>query len=199
MKRRHWFTAPFVVTAAAAPLACSSSTGRGERRDFPPGVKGSWYVMRDVSSCSASAPMSCPKNATCNPPPPQAIECPSGMGEQVTVRVIELGDGTCAMLPDGCTREACAQGPTPCPVPWGERLPTLEWAVNLVDGKCVASPGPRTRDEPPRSGVEVPCLPFENKGGSIDRAAAGADCHACALSPCDPATSPKVACPPESP
>jgi len=193
---RRWFAAPFVVTVTAAPLACAPSSGA--RRDFPAGVEGAWYVTRDGTACSADPPMSCPKGASCNPPPPTVVECPATM-EQSTVRLVKLAGGSCAVLPDGCERVACAVGPTPCPLPHDQRLPTLSWAVNPIDGKCLASPGRRNRYEQDRPDVEVPCLPLEARGGFIDRAAPGAECHACALSPCDPATSPRVDCPPEPP
>ncbi|MCA9674482.1 MAG: hypothetical protein KC464_05505, partial [Myxococcales bacterium] len=119
---RRWFAAPLVVTLAG-PAACSSSGGqrRSPIDDFA-------YVSRDGSACIYHVDMACPPNATCNPPPPQAVECPAGMGADVTgARVGRHGDGCVAVIPP-CADLACAV-PTPCPTP-GAPLPALQWAVN---------------------------------------------------------------------
>ena len=91
---RRWFAAPLVVTLAG-PAACSSSGGqrRSPIDDFA-------YVSRDGSACIYHVDMACPPNATCNPPPPQAVECPAGMGADVTgARVGRHGDGCVAVIP----------------------------------------------------------------------------------------------------
>jgi hypothetical protein len=71
MKRA--LAASFVVTVAAMPAAACKKTSDGEN-EGPDTAR----VYRDYSGigCRYSVPEHCPKNATCNPPPPREVDCP---------------------------------------------------------------------------------------------------------------------------
>jgi hypothetical protein len=188
MRRRRWFAAPLVITTAAIP-GCSSA---------PKGPD--WYVNRNGTACTASTPVHCPRNATCNPPPPHAVTCPDGMGESSTVEVDQNADGTCTMTIPGCTGGAACTHAVDCPT-WeaGEKLQTLRWLLEpAADGKCTATPSSRTNFGPTRPPVIIDCPPDGRV--VITRKPAGDDgCLACATgATCDPAASIDVACPPDT-
>ncbi len=78
-KSRRALAASFVVTVAALPSAGCKKTSVGD------GTSGSGTetanVYRDSYSgaCHYTTPEHCPKNATCNPPPPREVDCPPNL------------------------------------------------------------------------------------------------------------------------
>jgi hypothetical protein len=62
---------------------------------------GTWNVTMSNSdhTCYAQIAVNCPpKGATCNPPPPRAMEaCPSGMSMERPVRIVEETANQCAV------------------------------------------------------------------------------------------------------
>lgn len=170
---RRVFAASVVVTIAACSGSSKETTGTK-----PPGpFVQRWTVIRSVDDCRAlETENSCPKNATCNPPPPQAIACPEGSGPDGHVVVAELPDHSCAIVPVGCNELACAAVKTACPMPFGQELPILRWEVmREASGECIA----RARGADP---VKVACpFPDPQTGAPssvIMRADAKAPCFA---------------------
>jgi hypothetical protein len=200
MKQRRTFARPLVTIAiAAAPLACSSPPAKPARGDFPSGVSATWYVSPELTACTARTPDHCPPNASCNPPPPRAVQCPEPMPASGTARLIKLADESCKVLPDGCHEVACGL-PAACPLPWDQHLPTLRWAVAPGDGEgCVATPEPRTHRGDALPPVPIVCPLPDRAAGVIQRATADAGCVACAQAPCDATAATAVACPSDPP
>ncbi|HVK78333.1 MAG TPA: hypothetical protein VM734_33740 [Kofleriaceae bacterium] len=197
MPRRRWFAAPLVLTFSS-PLACSSRAPAVEAKQGDPKppanpLAGFATVIPNGTACTYNVQVRCPKDISCNPPPPMAIECPPGMGDMPAVHVGALGDGGCVMVPYGCGDLACAV-PVPCPSP-GQPLAPLSWAVNPADdGRCLASPGPRTNFEDPGPAVAIDC-PLAERHGFIERKTPDAPCLACATAPCEPPAAVTVPCP----
>lgn len=97
------------------------------------GVKyaAEWNVSAVAGTCSATEHGACPPDTECEAPPARAIECPSNLVDG-NAKVVQLADGSCGVIP--------GNAPTPCPLPKGEALPTLRWAVTAApDGTCIAS------------------------------------------------------------
>ncbi len=75
MKRE--LAASFVVTVAMLP-ACKKTTVTDPE---PPDRMRSISVSDVFGRCTLNVPMSCPKGASCNPPPPEEVDCPPGKGD----------------------------------------------------------------------------------------------------------------------
>ena len=106
---------PTVVASGSAPT---------------PELAAQWNVIVTDGVCSANEHGNCPPDTPCDPPTPRAIECPAGVTDGLVV-VGQLADGSCAT--------ATGQK-TPCPLPAGEALPPLAWAVTAQpDGTCRAT------------------------------------------------------------
>jgi len=80
---RRRLAASFVVTVSASASAvaglegCRKQTVGGGGGDDRESGNRSAYVFRAASGeCLMSQPMSCPKNVSCNPPPPESVDCP---------------------------------------------------------------------------------------------------------------------------
>jgi hypothetical protein len=90
-----------------------------------------WNVTAAAGVCAATEHGNCPPDTECEAPAARAIECPAGLADG-TAKVVQREDKTCAVVPGNAK--------TPCPLPKGEALPTLTWAVTAApDGTCVAS------------------------------------------------------------
>jgi hypothetical protein len=75
MKRK--LAASFVVTIAVMP-ACKKTTITDPE---PPEGTQSVSINDFNGKCTLYVPMSCPKGASCNPPPPEEVDCPPGKGD----------------------------------------------------------------------------------------------------------------------
>jgi hypothetical protein len=116
VRRRSRFAAPLVITVAA----CSKT-----EPPKPPAYSGmSWDVrMVGGKGCRADEVFrECPPEGDCNPPPPRAVECPPGSSGRTLIRVAELPDKTCGILPAGCFDASCVKLKAPCPLPAGQTL-----------------------------------------------------------------------------
>jgi hypothetical protein len=121
-RRRTVFAAPVIVIAA-----CSGS--KTPEEPAPKRYPGAtWHVSsRGPDQCMAGeTDLGCPKGVTCNPPPPQEIECPAFPEGREWVRVVKRPNGECAILPDGCFADSCVGAATACPLPFGQQLPPKE-------------------------------------------------------------------------
>lgn len=90
-----------------------------------------WTVGKRAGACSAEAPEVYAKV----PPRPHDVVCPAEAREDAAIVVGALADGTCAILPEGCTSSSCATTTTSCLSPTGHET----WVVSERDGSCVAS------------------------------------------------------------
>lgn len=152
-RRRTAFAAPVIITVAAG---CSSSKEPPKEKRFS---GETWQVaMRDMK-CYATEPGS-------NPPAPREIECPPGMSGHNVITVGTVGEGTCAIVPRGCTDAACAKIHTPCPLPYGKvvvhALANL-WKIEKHGELCHAEPTgddcPPGADCNPPKPRQFPCPP----------------------------------------
>jgi len=148
---------------SASAVVGSGSAGSGSAAKYA----AEWNVTAVAGSCSATEHGDCKPDTECEPPPARAIECPAGLVDG-TAKVVQLEDKSCAVLPGNAK--------TPCPLPKGESLPPLTWAVTAApDGSCVASwtsPGTGTHS------VTIKC-PIPNvTSATIKRAKADAPCTA---------------------
>jgi hypothetical protein len=170
-RRRTLFAAPFVVSIAAAGCKDESRTSNPPPPDNPPGPRFArqWDVRRVApGKCQAAEPFDCPPEVKCNPPEPRAVECPPGTSGKTVIRVAELPDTTCGIVPKGCVTAACVKLKTACPLPVGQTLPDKLVEVWLVEKDKIGD-GCHA-EEPP-----VDCPP-------------GVDCN--------PPSPMKIACPP---
>lgn len=95
----------FVVTAAAASLpgcggAVATASGGGHGSGGGRETGGGVYQQADTGECFYFVNVSCPENATCNPPPPQPAYCPSGDPDIDPSK----GDTSDVSLPEGWVR-----------------------------------------------------------------------------------------------
>lgn len=81
-------------------------------------------MQKSGANCTASVSnLECPKGMMCNPPPPSEAKCPPMPEGRTWVHVAGKATGVCAVLPDGCTDTSCLGAETPCPLPFGQKLP----------------------------------------------------------------------------
>ena len=77
-----------------------------------------WTIEKRGDKCHAEegdGHDQCPPGVDCNPPEPRLVPCPPGVTEDKPVRVAELPDATCVIVPDGCDDASCATTKTSCP------------------------------------------------------------------------------------
>lgn len=74
-----------------------------------------WTIEKRGADCHAEEDDACPPGVDCNPPMPRTFPCPPGVTEDKPLRVAELPDATCVIVPDGCVDTSCAKEPTVCP------------------------------------------------------------------------------------
>ena len=147
--------------SASGTAAVATGSGSGSAAKYA----AEWNVTAVAGSCSATEHGDCKPDTECEPPTPRAIECPAGLVDGDT-KVVQLEDKSCAVLPSNAK--------TPCPLPKGESLPPLMWAVTAApDGTCVASwtsPGTGTHS------VTIKCPVANVASMTIKRAKADAPC-----------------------
>jgi hypothetical protein len=174
---RTRFAAPFVVVVTAAGGGCSDGKGGGTTTPPEPKPQQTWNVSRSGDQCYAHQPISCPKNATCNPPAPMMMPCPPEKPDG-SFKVVSF-DGKSCFLEDGTTTVTCPTydyvPPPPPPaidaaVAVAAQLRT--WRVQRSAKDCFAAPEPD------------PCTQFQRKPGDP-------------IPPCNPPEPIKLkACPP---
>jgi hypothetical protein len=77
-----------------------------------------WHIEKRGAGCHAEEEdHDCPPGVDCNPPKPRMVPCPPGITEDKDVNITQLVDGTCAVVPEGCTDVTCVTDKTPCPPP----------------------------------------------------------------------------------
>jgi hypothetical protein len=75
-----------------------------------------WTIEKRKEGCHAEeGEVDCPPGVDCNPPQPRMIACPEGITEAKNVRIAELPDATCVIVPDGCDDTSCVGAKTLCP------------------------------------------------------------------------------------
>ena len=112
---------------AGSGSATAVASGSAAQQNFA----AQWNVIVTEGVCSANEHGNCPPDTPCDPPTPRAIECPTGVTDGLVV-VGQLADGSCVI--------ATTNQKTPCPLPKGEALPPLAWAVTAQpDGTCRAT------------------------------------------------------------
>jgi hypothetical protein len=113
--RRFLFTAPFVMIATLPACKHSTAGGGGGGDDDvthnPPAQHyNQWNVRQnDGGGCYVDwGDMDCPEGASCNPPPPMAVDCPAGITIDAPITIYQnVEDGPCTLATDGSE--------TPCP------------------------------------------------------------------------------------
>ena len=122
----------FVVGALAdkqcgiVPAGCVDETCVKIRTPcpLPPGrqvrqpLSNVWTIEKRGAGCHAEdggGHDECPPGVDCNPPEPRTVPCPAGITEDKPIRVAELPDATCAIVPDGCDDASCATPKIACP------------------------------------------------------------------------------------
>jgi len=172
---RTRFAAPFVVVVTAAG-GCSDGKKGGDTTPPDPTPKQSWNVSKQGDACYAHVPMSCPKNATCNPPAPMMMPCPPEE-TRASFKVVSF-DGKSCFLEDGTTSVTCPswdyQPPPPPPaidaaVAIAAQL--RRWNIQRSAKDCFAAPDPD------------PCTQLQLKPGDP-------------IPPCNPPEPIKLKCPP---
>jgi hypothetical protein len=79
-----------------------------------------WTIEKLGDDCHAEEGEghdACPPGIDCNPPMPRIVKCPPGVTDTQSLRVAELVDARCVIVPDGCDDTGCAKLPIACPVP----------------------------------------------------------------------------------
>jgi hypothetical protein len=75
-----------------------------------------WTIERRGKDCHAEEDAhDCPPGVDCNPPKPRTFACPDGVTEDKPLRVAELPDATCVVVPEGCADTSCVSHPVACP------------------------------------------------------------------------------------
>jgi hypothetical protein len=111
--RRLSFAAPLVLIAACHP----SPKKEPPIHENPPAASryAEWNVAKSGDTCYADTleEMSCPPDASCNPPPPMSIQCPEGLEEGASLVVYQAEEnGPCYIDGETATEIACPS--------WGE-------------------------------------------------------------------------------
>ena len=79
-----------------------------------------WTIEKRGADCHAEEGEGhdeCPSGIDCNPPQPRIVDCPPGVTEEHELRIAELVDARCVIVPDGCENTGCATQQIECPVP----------------------------------------------------------------------------------
>jgi hypothetical protein len=156
-------TPPETTASGSGTAIAGSGSGAGSNVKYA----AEWNVNAVAGVCSATEHGNCPPDTECDAPAARAIECPAGLVDGLA-KVVELDDKSCAVVPGNAK--------TPCPLPKGESLPPLAWAVTAApDGTCVASwtsPGTGTKS------LTIKCPIADVASMTIKRAKADAPCSA---------------------
>ncbi len=78
----------------------------GPEQATPATSERHWTVTRQGDTCQAYTDVTCPKNATCNPPPPSAYACSPEITPTQPMKIVQWANTT------GCHVETPAP---PCP------------------------------------------------------------------------------------
>jgi hypothetical protein len=83
-------------------------------RPTGPAAGTTWHVFRTKDGCEAALDVSCPKGATCNPPPPQTYDC-EGLSINKPITIVSEGEGICHVQPEPvhCPPGAVCNPPRP--------------------------------------------------------------------------------------
>jgi hypothetical protein len=76
-----------------------------------------WTIEKRGDACHAEEGEghdACPPGIDCNPPMPRIVKCPAGVTETQSLRIAELVDATCVLVPDGCDNTGCATQQVAC-------------------------------------------------------------------------------------
>lgn len=88
----------------------------------PPARLTTWtvYQSRTDQTCYAAIDVACSPKATCNPPPPRALdECPAGMTMDQRLTIQETSPGVCALVfpkPASCGSNPTCDPPRSRPI-----------------------------------------------------------------------------------
>ena len=77
-----------------------------------------WTIEKQGDECHAEEGEghdACPPGVDCNPPQPRVVTCPREVTETQPIRIAELVDATCVVVPDGCENTGCAKQKVVCP------------------------------------------------------------------------------------
>ncbi len=76
-----------------------------------------WMIEKHGTGCHAEEGDidDCPPGVDCNPPRPRMVPCPNGITEGAPMRVAELPDATCVLVPIGCQDTSCIGEKIACP------------------------------------------------------------------------------------
>jgi hypothetical protein len=165
-RARAKLAASFVaVVASAGAGGCTKTSGQAEPR---PESQSSIVVQPD-GTCRLYQSMSCPENATCNPPPARELDCPPDQrsansrvlpehdqrppGKEGWLRFREsfwVGNATCSYTSDQLCPPLGGSGTCigakfkelPCPTQGGVHLPRTvpAFEAERAAGSCVAYP-----------------------------------------------------------
>jgi hypothetical protein len=83
-------------------------------RPTGPAAGTTWHVFKTKDGCEAALDVSCPKGATCNPPPPQTYDC-EGLSITKPITIVSEGEGICHVQPEPvhCPPGAMCNPPRP--------------------------------------------------------------------------------------
>lgn len=136
------------VTSATLTLGCA---GLMDAASGP----SSHISYRADQTCYRSFPEDCPPDASCNPPPPEEIECPPISSQ----RIVSRADGTCERVvvlecPEDTSCSSAAQ-PVDCPSAFVRSISRSD------DGTCTAyreleCPEGHYCDTPPPASTDCP-------------------------------------------
>jgi hypothetical protein len=149
---RRVLAASFVVTVAAAPSIAACKKTPLTDGDPPAGNESAYVNRREDGKCYMSVPEHCPKGASCNPPPPQQVDCPANMrdaGDAPGVARRPAGKEDWIRIPGGLSYMA----PGKC---------------SYMAERFCAPPGKPYTCTPYPTGVEIKCSKIEPDGGTPD-------------------------------
>jgi hypothetical protein len=172
---RTRFAASFVVVVSAAGGCGDGKSGGGTTTPPEPKAKQTWNVRKQGDTCYAHEPVSCPKNATCNPPAPMMMPCPPEATSD-SFQVVSF-DGTSCVLEGTQTAVTCPswdyQPPPPPAVDAAVAVAAQmrRWTVGRTGKTCYAAIDPD------------PCTQLQLKPGDP-------------IPPCNPPAPMSITCPP---
>ena len=108
------------VAVDATPLR--AGTPSDQVQQAPPPRRTTWTVYQRPSDqqCFAAFDVACSPKATCNPPPPRALdECPAGMTADQRLTIEETSPGVCALVfpkPAACGANPTCDPPRSRPI-----------------------------------------------------------------------------------
>lgn len=99
-------TEPTVMSNPPRPGPDQTTTPPVQQGEQPATYERHWTVMKSDGKCQAYTDVTCPKNATCNPPPPTAYACTPEITPTQPMKIVQWANTT------GCHVETPAP---PCP------------------------------------------------------------------------------------